>query len=417
MIILLAFAFLIYLYSSTQETIQQETISIQKTQLNSFSTKRYAQTCIEEAFDEALSLLLSQGGYIYSDQRGSILECTAETCTDLLSLFYEGKQISYNEIMNSVDIKEGNELSQTPAYPCSKDEMNCKFLFDANRPCVYDANEKCPLPITPNLMNSFMTDIFGDKGWARQIENYINVRTNDCLKFDESEWLPYEIKKGDISSQIILGANDVNLKVKVPLELSNPMQSSQNKEFVTQEHNLNYPLRLKSLYDFIKALIYKDSSEPNFQIDFDYINLPHFLQGFNVQVLRDIKNKEDVVVVSDSKSLFNGNSISYKFARHNIPPVLNYLSLNSSNNYDVEIQWNQDLVLAPRAFDANEDDIIYIYSGWASDRFMSSSLYQSSKKDAKIFLDITDVGEHEIIIKVSDGEKEDWQNIKVRVSG
>lgn len=296
MIILMAFALLLYLYSSTQDIIQKETTSLQKTQLNSLSTKRYAQTCIEDAFDEALSLLLSQGGYIYSHQQGSTLSCTAETCTDLNALFYDGKQISYNEIMNSIDIKERNDLSQSPYYPCIKEDPNCKFLYDIDRSCAYDASQKCPLPINPLLMNSFMTNIVGDKSWVKQIENYVNFRTNECLKFDESEWLPYEIKKGEISSQLILGTNDVNLKVKVPLELSSTQKTSQ-KEFLTQDHNLNYPFRLKLLYELTKALIYADSSNPSFKIDVDYINLPQFLQGFNVEVLRDVKNKEDIVIV------------------------------------------------------------------------------------------------------------------------
>jgi len=416
MIILMAFAFLLYLYTSTQDSIQKETTSIQKTQLNSFSTKRYAQTCIEDSFGDALSVLLSQGGYIYSDQQGSILGCTAETCTDLNALFYDGKQISYNEIMNSVDIKEINQLSQSPNYPCVKEDVNCKFLFDINRPCSYDESQKCPIPLNPLLMNSFMTNIVGDQSWTTQIENYVNFKTNECLKFDESEWLPYEVNKGIISSQLILGANDVNLKVKVPLEISSKQQTSQ-KEFFSQDHDLNYPVRLKSLYEFIKALIYADSSNPNFRIDEDYINLPQYLQGLNVQVLRSVKNNEDIVVVSDAKSILNSNSISYKFARHNIPPVLNYFSINPSNNYDIEIQWNQDLILNPEAFDANEDNIIYTYSGWASDRFMSSSLYESSQKEAKTFLDILDVGEHEVTIKVSDGEKEDWQVLRIHITG
>ena len=187
MILLVAFGFLIYIYSLTNTTDLSRN-TIQKTHLNSFALKQYAQTCLEQSFDEALSLLLSQGGYIYNNQEGSVLNCVSENCTDLSAIFYESRKIGYNQISNTIDIKEKNNLSVSHNFPCNKDDINCKFVYGINRPCTYDASQKCPLPISPLLMNSFLTNLsIGDSSWTKQIQNFINVKTNDCLNFETAE--------------------------------------------------------------------------------------------------------------------------------------------------------------------------------------------------------------------------------------
>ncbi len=209
-----------------------------------------------------------------------------------------------------------------------------------------------------------------------------------------------------------------------------------------------------------------DKSRKNF-------DQPCLLSNMSVEQIRDaclsnsncvVSKYSDIIRIQDNASLINGKPYVFQFGVKNRAPALDFIDESVDNtqlyyhylentygmtpselykqgipntppeSYNIFVNENlyNMIVIYPYAIDPDGDDLTYHYTGWKTpipiqiggnyygggsyNEWEASDKYRDTKKDAFVFTNASDIGDHWIRITVYDNEGlYDYQDIKIIV--
>ncbi|MEK6876464.1 MAG: hypothetical protein AABX63_03575, partial [Nanoarchaeota archaeon] len=136
----------------------------------------------------------------------------------------------------------------------------------------------------------------GENSIEEQLEAFVKNNIDKCLDFSVFENQGLKIAKKEKSVDASINENNVVFSLDYPLTIENPDGGkAEIKEFFSANE-----VRLKKIYDFVSRYI------KNGPIDSD---------EFSVDVKKDDSGKNDIVIVSDGKSLLGSMPYKYFFAK------------------------------------------------------------------------------------------------------
>jgi len=423
--------------------------------LQTTSLKFLVRQCSEKALEKGIDLLAKQGGRFYQTQLPSLYE------QQKVYFMEENEKeylISYGILKADIPV---------PQYPC-------RIGFeDYNQPPAFCAWYIAPkfkymdfgIINLPPLCKNRYGGCSIREGWNQkfsaqmQLENYISNYVNNCVNFSSILGInqSFEVNKGNISTNITFSDNDVIALIDFPIIVT-PPASQPILKIVKFESTMQ--TKFKQLYGIARDLIVKNVNSPDspmskltdeFQniINTKYSTNP----GFNLVRKKDVSAYDDLIKLIDI-SVTAGRELIVQFLIENRPPILEYIYPPGPKGkalpdgcgvYDLIQIEGTKLSLNPLAYDTEEDELTFKYSGWFENynetvtpltfnekgcplsfekrltpltqqnkRWKSDSDFETTGK-AEAMLTKTDIGPHEFTITVCDEQYCDNQTIRVLI--
>lgn len=281
-----------------------------------------------------------------------------------------------------------------------------------------------------------------------QLVQFIRNQTLACLNFSVLRFPTNPT--GPLVVNVTIGNADVLITMEYPVTFSSYDKGRVSELFALSTKT---KVRLKTIHEFAKALIDKETHN----IFFDPVKegqlLPQYQGGF---VLHKVQNAcptckgnefDDIIALSDTLSEIDGKTYLFQFARENRIPALDWIHDVSPTvmDYDILVDENSELAIHPAGRDPDEEtNLRYTYSGWKGDydeRFdeacptlrtnpqlcvqrislaphawSQSDLFKQTKQNASIHVSHADIGKHIVRVTVTDRQGlSDYQDIVVFV--
>ncbi len=387
--------------------------------IQSVQLQQYVESCRDKSVKDALLQMGKQGMHIYSGQDGAILSCGANDCSDPVPIYYSKLNSTIPFLLTP-----NPDYMPPPRYPCS--DAGCKYSYDPSSPIGKVSGKSFLKPFDR-----------GNESIVKQLEEAIAARVDECVDLETlmnaSGMFEATSEQGDIAVEIEASLNRLLVNLEYPIVFS----SYRGADTYSQRFAVELPIRLQPVYSFLYDLLLWDASYYDFNVKDNFRRLPHYRDGMQVDIVRNVMHGKDLIMVSDNVSTIDGKPWQIYFMRDDFPPMLSYVTGEiSSSLYDYVVYVNNTLTINPNGFDVNEDPVTYSYSGWKQDydeifdestatrektgiaydkTWEGGSLFKSSGKDASVFVEGRDIGPHELMIRISDGTQEDWQTVKVLV--
>jgi hypothetical protein len=376
LVILITFALVIYIVSFKQLKESAQNIPEQvfkRTVVD--SVRAYVDDCVASTAAASLELLGKQGGRLYKEQ-GSI----GEKSENIIS--YNGFDVSYS-IMPPVG-QVGPYTADVPDYPW----VGFPWITKNNNQSTWFYGYY-GLPEFPPLYD------FSSNSVQEMLEKYIENNLITC--FDKSRFPGVEFQVGKPDTKMIIARNISQLSteefisfgVEWPISVISGDSRAELKHFV-----INYPVSFGRAYYHAKTLIDSDVSDVNFNPK-DYL-------GYDVQVINDVQQYDDIIIFTDKKSKLIGKPFSFYLARKNRRPALEIIGEEVTDKEfcigtKFEIKNNQltasgnQLSYNLNAFDPDEDIITFHISPNSPELYASSMMIRVSARDNQGLEDYQDI--------------------------
>ena len=298
------------LYLSKSAVKKQSQQNIKKSQESSIDTqpiKELVSGCIDKLAKDAIVLLGRQGGYIYSTQRGTLIDY-ADTDEGLFFVKNNKLNVAYNILPPRFAAPPYS--SESPDYPWhtfpyrtadSNEEIFDGFFGISNMPPLNSSEGP----------NSIQT----------QIETFIDSNMAECTHLKTFEKQGYEIIMQPSKTSVNIGSGGVSIKSKIQITINNPKT---NEIFNLQDFSDNVNIRLKDVYFFAKEMVENDIKNIKFDID----DPRNDRDSIRVKTFKNAFSSDDIIIVTDEESLIYGKPFEYIFARKNRNPALYYIRNN-----------------------------------------------------------------------------------------
>ena len=368
--------------SSVKKQSQQATKKSQETAIELQPIREFVDKCLDKTAKDAVVLLGKQGGYIYASQGGTLIDY-AKTHEGLFFIRHENLNVAYNIMPPKFPAPP--YASDVPDYPwktfpyeteISNAEIYEGFFGTSNLPPLNSSEG-------PNSMQA-------------QIEAFVNRNMAKCLDFSIFREQGIEVEPKEANTSVIIGVGGVSVKAKMPIAINNP---SSNEFLEISDFSATLDIRLRELHLFVRDLIGEDIKN----IKFDIGNANNSQNSFRVKTARDIFSKDDLVTVTDEKSLVYGSLYEYKFSRRNRAPALHYIrphAFTFPQGYKInetDLLQNKQL----KAYDPDEDNYTF-------------TIFDSELgKDAAEFPETLVSPQMRFRVEVSDGKLRDYQILTV----
>lgn len=382
---IIGFLFYLTKYVAKKQT-GYETTKTQKIKTELQPIENYVTQCLDKVTKEGLVLLGKQGGYLYTSQGGTLIDFMP---VDEGSFFvnYDNHRVSYGIYPLRFDIWP--YYSNAPEYPWED------FPSDGAGSDTFVG--LFGISNLPPINSSF-----GANSIKSQLELYIKNNIKGCIDLGVSDFEEqgYEITENKLSVNLGIAKEDLTVRLTYPLTIKNKITddtTSINDFFVREK------VRLEKIHDFTYNIINNDITDIKFNIS------KASGDGFSVQVIRDVYDKDDVIIVRDLNSLINNKPYEFVFARHNRMPALYYLYPTSIDipcifPCSAPIITNDTLNIPGdisnlKAIDPDEDTLTF-------------SIESVPPRTPPLPTDLN-IPTIKFYIKVADGELEDYQIITV----
>ncbi|MDP3766215.1 MAG: hypothetical protein Q8R04_06915 [Nanoarchaeota archaeon] len=309
LVIFIVVSLVLYLSKSTIKKQGQQTIKkTQETEIDIQPIKEFVTKCLDKLAKDAVVLSGEQGGYIYSSQGGTLVDYT-ETDEGLFFIKYNNLNVAYNILPPKFVVPPYS--SEIPDYPWQtfpyRTVTSNAEIFDG----FFGINNIPPLNSSE-----------GPNSLQVQIEAFIDNNLASCADFSIFEKQGYSIAMQPSKTSVIIGSGDVSVTSKIPITITNQA----TKEFAElNDFSTNLNIRLRDFYFFAKELIDNDIKN----IKFDIKSANNSKDFINIKLIKNIFSNDDLVIISDEKSLIYGKPFEYIFSRRNRAPALNYIRKNT----------------------------------------------------------------------------------------
>ncbi len=324
--------------SSLKKQSQQGIKKTQETAIEAQPVQEFVAKCLDKLSKDAVVLLGRQGGYIYKSQGGTLVDYSDAD----EGLFFVKYQKDGNDFKAAYNILPPRFIPGPPAYPwetfpCETKACDKKPVFE-----WYFGINNIP-PLIPSQ---------GTNSIQSQIETFIDGNMQKCADFSFFENRGLEIEMSTAKTSVIIGTNDVSISSKIPIKITN-RATGEAEEISDFSASLN--LRIKELYYFARDIAANDVKNIRFNIS----DLKNEKNSFRILLPKDALSKDDLITITDDKSLVYGSPYQYTFSRRNRNPALYYIKndvLEFPKNYEIKLS---DLLGATelKAEDPDEDDL------------------------------------------------------------
>lgn len=305
--IVIFIAISLVLYISKSAVKKQSQQNIKKTHGASVEAqpiKEFIVKCMDKLAKDAAVLLGKQGGYIYSSQGGTLVDY-ADTDEGLFFVKHNNLNVAYNILPPKFAIPPYS--SEIPDYPWETFPYRTASSNAETFSGFFGINGMPPLNSSegPNSMQV-------------QIESFIDNNIASCLDFTIFEKQGLNIEMQQPKTSVTIGSGNIYVTSKIPISISNPS----TKEFAEiSDFSTSMDIRLMDTYFFVKDLAENDIKNIKFNISSGDNNKDHL----SINLIEDAFSNDDLIIVTDDKSLIYGKPYEYIFARRNRVPALHYL--------------------------------------------------------------------------------------------
>lgn len=290
---------------------EQSIKQIQGTPIEVQPIKEYVSACLDKLAKDGIILLGKQGGYIYASQGGTLVDFPS-TDQGVSFIKYKEHDVAYNIYPPSFD-SAPQIYSSIPEYPWPT------FPYE-----TADSTEEIFIGYFGMNNMPYLYSLQGPHSIQSQLETFIDNNIDNCLDFTAFEEQGFDIVMNKSKTRVTIGNIDLSVMTHLPLTITNP----QNEVFQIEEFTTNVNVRLKEIYALVKSLVDEDVTNIRFDMK-DPLNSHEFL---NVNVVEsmyvDEDSDDDIIIVTDLKSLIYGKPYEYIFARRNRAPALHYIKDN-----------------------------------------------------------------------------------------
>ena len=440
LIILGIFAFL-YRFSHSVSTgeIDKMVNLVYENFLDKNALEDYIQTCLDNSAKESLILVGLQSGNVYDSQ----IDGTYMLWGDSGLYYLPSNLMTYNKIYD-INTTYGirKPIFFTPcAYHCGPPA----YPYDGSLEETHILTERYNLPLSnpfgltfshdnriePHVILTALCDLYGSNwyetpGAKRSCEiynfrreplsiqtflkKYVQEKTPDCINFTYFTEKNYNIRFGDMITDVLIGENDVVFAINYSVNVSLKGSTSVTKYSIfSSKQNV----KLKKIYELAHHMIIEDVRN----IFFDMANPDHLSsylnmscsgfseQGewvaentscfdnsiFKISVFKDVcpacayGNYSDIIRIEDNSSTINGQPYIFQFGVENRIPALDWIdeSADPDSNYgnylnysfgktplqaygpassgsNLKVQQGSGAAIYPRAIDPDGDSITYL---------------------------------------------------------
>lgn len=376
-----------FVSSSTQQRMQTQVERAVKDIISFPALKFTIEGCLKDALEDGLILIGNQGGYIFPGQPGSIIPWALTTT---------GENTTYL-ILNSSSF-------QTPAYPC---------LSYAEEPdfCRFRLND------TPSFSRAILQWLYKPSPYSiqEQLEQYIANRTVDCTNLTDTIHIffpQYQVNEKGIEANVRFGADTVSVAIDWPIEIK---IAGQTPALQAVHFELDKPLevRFRKIHKIVSDITEQESTN----LSYNVLTPPTAYEGMQISRIGD----SSVFTLNDTKSTIRGTAYTFKFARQNRAPVLDYINryphLQPTNEnplpdlYDWLAIEGETINITANAIEPDEENIGYALVSWTG-----SGNWQNQAQNYQYITNSSDVNWHNITVYATDPETaSDSQKVRILV--
>ncbi|MBD3361297.1 hypothetical protein GF358_00740 [Candidatus Woesearchaeota archaeon] len=377
LIILVAFALVVYIasFKEMKESVQQVPEQVFKRTVVD-SVREYARDCVASVSEQALVFLGRQGGRLYKSQ-ASIIDNPVEF------IEYNGFNVSYSIVPPEGTV--GPYTSEIPEYPWD------------GFPWIVKENEEIAwfygyfgLPDFPPLYD------FSKKSVQEMIEIYVENNVVGC--FDESRFpgVSFEIKKPSVRMIIARNISQLSTEEFVSFGVEWPIKVIDSDGSVAELRKfvVNYPVSFGRVYYHAKNLVDSDVSDVFFN--------PGEYPGYDIEIVENVKNNDDIIILTDRKSRLIGKPFSFYLARKNRAPALVEINRSVSENtfclgtkFSIDNNFlrasSSQLNYKLSAFDPDEDQVSFHLSPARPELYKSTMILRVIARDGGGLEDYQDI--------------------------
>ncbi|MBN2567174.1 hypothetical protein JXB02_03775 [Candidatus Woesearchaeota archaeon] len=402
-IIIAAFSSVFYLSQYlTKRKFDTEISRMIEDSLHASAFEKYVQWCVQEATERGLLLIGMQGGVIYADQGGFM----QPDRTVPFMVYNETYRVALGISEPSYTNYPPLPPMAAPGYPLDLPLLTIPEIppfFTQSGDDFSDGHYKSYYGwrTMPNLCDKYGPNQYNPKmprlscedttyhninTIQQQLNHYISSQVGVCSNFTAfAEAFGYNVTKGNISTSVILGLDDVQVRVTYPIVIS-----VAGKEPITQfiKFEENPKIRLKRIYNLANAVAKRDVRDIEFNLSSDFIDVPDCRFYTSVGESRncyrtyfDIRRYDrlevcpgcagdtghaDIFQITDTETFLYGKPYIFQFAVENRIPALDPIWEDTINNtiWDILVYEGDTIQIQPFGYDPDEDGLVYNYSGW-----------------------------------------------------
>ncbi len=304
LVLFIVVGLLFYLSKLTiKKPSQQNVKETQETAIEIQPIKEFITQCLDKTAKDSLYLLGKQGGYIYTDQGGTLRRFN-NVDEGVFFVKHNKFDVAYN--IKKTGLYAPQPYSTfVPSYPWPTFPYRSANSNSKTFEGIFGISNLPPLNASG-----------GSHSIQTQMETYIDSNLPKCLDF--TPFKDYDVVMEKSKTKIIIGSRDLSVKSEIPIRITNTLtkESSQLKDFST---NLNF--RLKDFYYYARELIENDIGDIKFSIR----DAKNNKEAYSVKVIENIYATDDLISVKDNSFLINSQSFEYVFARQNRIPALYFI--------------------------------------------------------------------------------------------
>ncbi len=458
---ILIFAVIGFLYIAVHTSQKSTSAQKQKVDtaiLSEVALSNFISSCVEQSAKDAIEHIGFQGGRIFPTEVNSILFGQHPFLSANLPI--HGKISQVNVSYDSLALIPA---LLPPQYPCgnqvpyaTNQYTYCGFVNDKNKFSSLDLI-KFGLPNILPLCKSkkecnFEEVSVGEKTLSlagpfsiqEQLEESIKKKLYDCVDIEKLDGYNAKFTAQKVPPDVSLSFEDKAVRIAVLFPINISLLGKEPSIILASFHT-DIPLRLKSMYKFMRYAIEKDNTDLSYNIKNDVQN-PYAKPGFTTEFISAGENSiggDYIVRVSDTDPHYSlyGQPFIFEYAVKNRPPVLEYIPLSDLNNegvfnpslsHEFEVTEGDDIKMYISAIDPDDTQNIkdasgqnwpkISFSGWKEDDPIPSENVWSNSFTGKIIpyttsykTTILDEGDHVVKVSAFDGVFTDYQDVRIDV--
>ncbi|MCB9358622.1 hypothetical protein H6503_01700 [Candidatus Woesearchaeota archaeon] len=397
----------------------------------------FFEACLANALDDGIYLLGRQGGFIFKDQQGSLLDFDIET-----------EELDGSNVTVVTEFNFPSYMLPSPGYPCLNQNADGWPLNLRGNTCIGNFNHamlninalsfgsyKKYAPLRDVEVSLCKNELFFNhtqydsaiSQWSdeylqsickpspftakrkysieSQLTSFIESQLEDCYLESLNFFNESDVKvtdRGDFN--ISLSFTDTSTLASVVFPITLDFLKS---DAVAEEMSFfaKSDVRLKVIYSLLYGgnILLKNVNKNLFVynedgiIDHDINNLTYDVESdsselmnqfgiFNVTISRIHDNEGSLIQVIDHLSLSKGQPFIYNIRTENRPPALDSYHGAGMNEYEAYAFVGDDLFFSPVAYDPDDEgkegaELLYDYEildddwRWRQDFLMNNSLY------------------------------------------
>jgi hypothetical protein len=293
--------------SSEKKTADQETIGVKEETFDVHPIKNFVTGCLSTISKDAIIFMGKQGGYLFKSQGGTLIDYP-ETDQGIFFVNHENSKVVYNILQPRYSV--GIYSASIPNYPW----RTFPYTNESRTQQTFEAKDIFGTSNLPPLNKSY-----GQHSIQDQLITYISNNIDNCLDFSIFEEQGFDITKKEKTIFVDINEQDVTIKMNYEIIADNLVSGEKTN---LNDFFVKHKVSLGKLHNFANKIIESDISNVKFDIT------SSSTEDFDINVIRDLFDNDDLIIITDKKSSFSGLQYKYIFARKNRNPSMFYLPSN-----------------------------------------------------------------------------------------